>query len=111
MTSLVSKQEGLSALKLSIWDQANQFLRRLLNIFDMQKLQKMDIKPLLDIIDGLKFLFVEKSEEVKDLTRDLKVLILNAEQKKFCEKLKVSMEKETWTASKFGNDLNIRSGH
>lgn len=74
----------------------------------MQKLEKMDINPLLEIVDGLKFLFVEKKEEVSDLSRDLKVLILNAEQKKFCEELKISMEKENWTASKFGIENNSR---
>lgn len=111
MTSLVgggnNTKEGLNALKLSIWDQGNQFLRRLLNIFDMQKLARSNIGSLLEIVDGLRFLFGERQKEVADLSRDLKVLVLNAEQKKFCEELKGSMERETWTASKFGKKYTL----
>ena len=101
----------MAAIKTSIWDQTNQFLRKLLNIFDMQRLGPSDPSSLLSLVDGLKFFFEDKKNEVLVLERDVKILILNAKQKKFCEELKVSMEKENWTAIKFGKkESNGRRG-
>jgi hypothetical protein len=78
-----------------------------MNIFDMERLENKDIPQVLNIVDGLKFLFEGKGEEVRELGKDIKIMILNAEQKKFCEELKTSMEKESWTAIKFGGDAML----
>ena len=74
----------------------------------MQLLPASDIPRLIELIDGLKFLFSGKKKEISQLTMDVKIMMLNAEQKKFCEELKTSMEQETWTAIKFGIISNVR---
>lgn len=98
----------LKTITGSLWDQGGHFFRKLINIFDMQHLEYKDIPQMLKVIDGLRFLFEDKASEVRELGKDVKILILNAEQKKFCEELKISMEKETWTAIKFGRDYNYK---
>lgn len=100
---------GLGTLRTSIWDQGNQFLRKLLKIFDMEQLVPADIASLLEIMGEFKFLFEDKQVEVDELSKDVKIMILNAEQKKFCEVLKTSMEKETWTAIEFGTPDQART--
>jgi hypothetical protein len=108
LIDISDKEIGLNLLISSIWDQGNTFLRKLLNIFDMQLLPANDIPRLIESIDGLKFLFSGKQNEVAQLTMDVKIMMLNAEQKKFCEELKTSMEQETWTAFKFSIEINQR---
>jgi hypothetical protein len=76
----------------------------------MGLLPSAEIPRLLESIDGLKFLFSEKKKEVSELIMDVKIMMLNAEQKKFCQKLKTNMEQETWVAFKFGKSNNSRRG-
>ena len=56
----------------------------------------------VELVDGLRFMFEDQKEEVAALKKDLKNIILNAEQKKFCDQLKQVMEQEHWTPVEFG---------
>lgn len=98
-----NSQKDLKKITNAIWNLSNVFFRKVFDIFDMKNLSLPIMNSFVDLIDSLKFIFPDQSYGIMALKRDFKIIILNAEQKYFCDNLKGIMENEEWVAIEFGN--------